>query len=120
MTRLAILLDRDRIADCRMPRPYQAGKAAGKQRDMPSRVVEHRFGYDRDVRAAREQRLCGLARLSGETSAQRDAVYSNCAGLIVERGVAPDWMVEAVHIAGNGLLGLDAGVKDGAPDGLAP
>lgn len=32
--------------------------------------------------------------------------------------MAPDEVVEAVDIAGNGALGLDAGVEDGAPDKL--
>lgn len=37
---------------------------------------------------------------------------------IVERGVAPDRVVEAVDIAGNGLRGLVTGIEDGAPDHL--
>ena len=32
--------------------------------------------------------------------------------------MAPDGIVEAVDIAGNGLPGLGAGVEDGAPDEL--
>lgn len=32
--------------------------------------------------------------------------------------MAPDGIVEAVHVAGNGLSGFGAGVKDGSPDKL--
>ena len=37
---------------------------------------------------------------------------------IVERGVAPDGIVEAIDIASNGLRSLVTGIKDGAPEEL--
>lgn len=36
----------------------------------------------------------------------------------VERRMAPDGIVEAVDIAGNGVFGLGARMEDGAPDQL--
>lgn len=49
-------------------------------------------------------------------SSARGSSFELCGADVVECGMAPYGVVEAIDIAGNGLAGLGAGVEDGAPD----
>ena len=60
-----------------------------------------------------------LLRFSGEALAHfAGSVFELHWALVVEGGVSPDWVVEAVDIAGNGLFGILPGPEACSPDQL--